>query len=63
MFWRVAAQAVIFSEGILYLDNCDFSESNASVLVFSANHERATVRNTILGDKNCECTGGILVAM
>lgn len=47
-------QEVVYSEGILFLDDCDFSGSSASVLVYSANNDNTVVRNTVLGDNNCE---------
>lgn len=45
---------MVYSEGILYLDDCDFTESTASTLVFSGNETTTVVRNAILGDNNCE---------
>lgn len=51
----LCSQAVIFNEGDLVLDDCDFSESSASVLVFTdPATSHTTVRNAILGDLNCE---------
>lgn len=47
-------QAVVFSEGELFLDDCDFSGSSASVLVFMGEDSTAMIRNAVLGDKNCE---------
>ena len=47
-------QGVVFSEGELFLDDCDFTGSNSSVLVFSAPNSEAVIRNAVLGDKNCE---------
>lgn len=47
-------QAVVFSEGELFLDNCDFSRSNASQLVFADPESTVVIRNTVLGDMNCE---------
>lgn len=47
-------QVVIFSEGDVSLNKCDFSESNATVLVDN-NVGKVIIRNTILGDNNyCE---------
>lgn len=45
-------QAVVYSEGILYLDDCDFSGSAAAQLVEGG--ETTVVRNAVLGDKNCK---------
>lgn len=45
-------QAVVYSEGILYLDDCDFSGSAAAQLVEGG--ETTVVRNAVLGDDNCE---------
>ena len=36
------------------MDDCDFSGSNASVLVYSEPSSKAVIRNTVLGDINCE---------
>lgn len=47
------AQIVVFSEGVLFLDNCDFSGSSSSVLVYSEPNSTAMIRNAVLGDKNC----------
>lgn len=49
-----ASQAVVFSEGTLYLDECNFSGSTASVLVYSEGDSTTVVRNAVLGDNNCE---------
>lgn len=46
-------QAVVYSEGILYLDDCDFSGSLAPVLVRSEG-PTPIIRNAVLGDNNCE---------
>lgn len=46
-------KTVVYSEGTLNLDNCDFSESSSSVLVLGQ-QEFTTVRNAILGDVNCK---------
>lgn len=51
-------QAVVFNEGELVLDDCDFSESEASVLVYTDSAARTTVRNAVLGNKNCELHHG-----
>lgn len=51
---RFMLQAVVFSEGELSMDNCDFSKSWAPTLVFSNSVSKTTVRNTLLGDNNCE---------
>lgn len=48
------SQSVIFSEGALYLDDCDFSRSSARVLVYSGDESNTLIRNAILGDENCE---------
>lgn len=47
-------QAVVFSEGRLHLDNCDFSNCTSAVLVYSEPNSTAEMRNIVLGDKNCE---------
>lgn len=48
-------QAVVFSEGALTLDDCDFSASSAPVLVYTEGpNATAIVRNAMLGDENCE---------
>ncbi|CBJ26637.1 adhesin-like protein [Ectocarpus siliculosus] len=51
-FVGFAGEAVVFSEGILYLDDCDFSGSAASVLVYSERNSTTVVRNAVLGDNN-----------
>ncbi|CAM9101274.1 unnamed protein product, partial [Laminaria digitata] len=45
-------EAVVFSEGELFLDNCDFSGSTSSVLVYSHPNSTSVIRNSVLGDKN-----------
>lgn len=47
---------MVFSEGALYLDDCDFSGSTATTLVWLSEDGGGTtvVRNTVLGDNNCE---------
>lgn len=45
---------MVFNEGELFLDDCDFSGSTASVLVTSGDGSNTTIRNAVLGDKNCE---------
>ena len=47
-------KTVVYSEGTLYLDDCDFRESSAYALVYSESNSTTVVRNAILGDKNCE---------
>lgn len=47
-------QAVVFSEGILFLDNCDFSGSTAPQLVYTEPDSTVVIRNTVLGGNNCE---------
>ena len=47
-------QGVVFSEGELFLDDCDFTGSNSSVLVVSTPNSKAVIRNAVLGDNNCE---------
>lgn len=42
----------MFSEGVLFLDDCDFSESSAPILVEGSEH--TVIRNTVLGNLNCE---------
>lgn len=47
-------QAVIFSEGALTLDSCNFSGSTATELVFAEGANATTMmRNTVLGTSNC----------
>lgn len=46
-------QSIIYSEGELTFDGCDFSRSSADVLV-EGNDDDALIRNAILGDMNCE---------
>lgn len=46
-------KAVVFSRGALSLDDCDFSGSSASVLVYSEG-DTPMIRNAVLGDENCE---------
>lgn len=41
------------SEGALYLDDCSFNESSASVLV-NGRTGVTVVRNAVLGNDNCE---------
>lgn len=48
------AQGVIFSEGNLFLDNCDFSGRPSSVLVQAEENSTVVIRNAVLGDQNCE---------
>lgn len=51
-------QAVIFSEGDVFLDSCDFSGSSAAILLYAeGSSATSTVRNAVLGDNNCEWTG------
>ena len=45
---------MVFSEGKLFLDDCDFSGSTAAQLVYAEPDSMAVIRNTVLGDKNCE---------
>lgn len=47
-----SAQAVVFSQGDLVLDDCDFSNSSAEVLVDATQH--TVIRNAVLGDENCK---------
>lgn len=47
-------QALIYSDGEAYLDDCDFSGSSAPVLVYSHNESAIVIRNAVLGDNNCE---------
>lgn len=44
----------MFSEGGLFLDDCDFSKSTASQLVYAELGSTVVIRNTVLGDNNCE---------
>ena len=44
----------MFSEGKLFLDDCDFSGSTAGQLVYAKQHSTVMIRNTVLGDNNCE---------
>lgn len=47
-------KAVVFSEGRLYLDECDFSGSSAAVLVYAGQEKFTVIRNAVLGELNCE---------
>ncbi|CAM9462085.1 unnamed protein product, partial [Ectocarpus sp. 12 AP-2014] len=51
-FVGFAGRAVVFSEGTLYLDECNFSGSTAPVLVYSEGDSTTVVRNAVLGDNN-----------
>lgn len=53
-----AAQAVVFSENVLVLDDCDFRYSSAEVLVDATPEGRTIIRNSILGDMNCKSASG-----
>lgn len=47
-------QAVVYSEGVLTMDNCNFSGSTATVLVSAEGPNATTIlRNTVLGTSNC----------
>lgn len=47
-------QAVVFSQGALVLDHCDFSGSSAQTLVFSeGDNATSRIRNSVLGNTNC----------
>ena len=48
------SQNVVFSEGELYLDDCDLSGSTSPVLVYTGPNSTAVIRNTALGNNNCE---------
>lgn len=52
-------QAVVFSEGKLYLDDCDFSGCTSSVLVKATSRSTAEIRNIVLGNNNCESRRGL----
>lgn len=47
-------QEVVFSEGELYLDNCDFRGSSAEMLLRAREGGHTIVRNAILDTRNCE---------
>lgn len=47
-------QAVVFSEGVLFLDDCDFKGSSAAILVNSGNEATTVIRNALLSSENCE---------
>lgn len=49
----IAVQAVVFSDGNLEMNNCDFSRCSATPLVHGA-EDQTIIRNTIMGDTNCE---------
>lgn len=53
-FGPLRNKTVIFSEGKLYLDECDFSGSSAAVLVYAGQEDHTVIRNTMLGEMNCE---------
>lgn len=50
-------KVIVFSEGELHLDECDFSGSSAEALVFAGQEENTVIRNAVLGEKNCERRG------
>ena len=44
----------MFSRGLLFLDNCDFSGSMGRALVLAEGEKIPVIRNAILGNNNCE---------
>lgn len=60
--WRVTAyfgsslftKVVVFSEGGLYMDRCDFNGNSAAVLVSVGREKPTVIRNAVLGEINCE---------
>lgn len=49
-----ALQVVVFSEGELSLNECDFSACSATELVYAAPGAPTMIRNAVLGSSNCE---------
>lgn len=49
----ISVQAVVFSDGCLKMNNCDFSKCSATPLVHGVEND-TIIRNTIMGDTNCE---------
>lgn len=45
---------MVFNEGNITLDNPDFRGSSAPVLVQAEPSSLTTIRNSVLGDMNCE---------
>ncbi|CAN0557818.1 unnamed protein product, partial [Ectocarpus sp. 12 AP-2014] len=45
---------VVYSEGELYLDECDFSGSSSAVLVYAELEDATVIRNAVLGVNNYE---------
>lgn len=50
----IIAQSVVYGDGELFLDSCDFRGCSATVLVEGV-EGAVFVRNAVLGDNNCEC--------
>ncbi|CAM9587167.1 unnamed protein product [Ectocarpus fasciculatus] len=53
-FVGFAGEVVVYSEGELYLDECDFSGSSSAVLVYAELEDATVIRNAMLGAKNYE---------
>lgn len=51
---RARGKAAVFSRGLLFLDNCDFSGSMGRALVLAEGEKIPVIRNAILGNNNCE---------
>ncbi|CBJ33129.1 asn/thr-rich large protein family protein [Ectocarpus siliculosus] len=53
-FVGFAGEVVVYSEGELYLDECDFSGSSSAVLVYAELEDATVIRNAVLGANNYE---------
>ncbi|CAM9574874.1 unnamed protein product, partial [Ectocarpus sp. 12 AP-2014] len=53
-FVGFAGEVVVYSEGELYLDECDFTGSSSAVLVYAVKQDATVIRNTMLGAENYE---------
>ncbi|CBJ32402.1 adhesin-like protein [Ectocarpus siliculosus] len=51
-FVGFAGEVVVYSEGGLYLDECDFSGSSSAVLVYAEKEDATVIRNAMLGEMN-----------
>ena len=56
------SKVVVFDEGRLYLDECDFSGSSSAVLVYAELEDATVIRNAVLGELNCELIGPVFFA-
>ncbi|CAB1104673.1 unnamed protein product [Ectocarpus sp. CCAP 1310/34] len=53
-FVGFAGEVVVYGEGELYLDECDFSGSSSAVLVYAELEDATVIRNAVLGVKTYE---------